>query len=104
MDNSSIQDLTKLTAFFGRISEVHIKNLQSFPFIFFNGVKEVKLEHDISTVKGGPSLISYDLTLDGENNHPEKRYQALEEAIRSIFWKEVKIKLSINFEEVYKSE
>lgn len=105
----SIQDLTKLTAFFGRISEVHIRNLKSFPFIFFNGVSEVKLEHDLSTVKGGISTISYGLSLNKDislisNNCPEKRYTALEDAVRSLFWKEVKVKISINGEEVYKSE
>jgi hypothetical protein len=104
-DQPNLQDLTKLVLFSGRLSEVHIKNLKAFPFYFFNGVTfPVNLEHDISTVKEVPSLISYDLTLDQENDHMEKRYLALESAIRSLFWKEIKLKLSINGKEVYKSE
>jgi len=93
-----------MTLFSGRISEVHMENLKQFPFIFFNGLKEVKLEHDISTTKEAPSIISYDLTLDGENDQPEKRYTALESAVRSIFWKEIIVKISIDGKEVFKSE
>jgi hypothetical protein len=103
-DQPSIQDLTKMVMFSGRISEVHMENLKRFPFIFFNGVTKVKLQHDISTVKNTPSVISYDIVLDGENNHPEKRYLALQDAVRSIFWKEMQVKISINGKEVYKSE
>jgi len=104
-DQPSLKDLTKLVMFSGRLSEVHTKNLQAFPFIFFNGVQfPVNLEHDISTIKEVPSLISYDLTLDQENDQLEKRYLALESAIRDLFWKEMKLKLSINGKEVFKSE
>jgi hypothetical protein len=103
-DESSLQDLTKLTIFSGRLSSVHVENLKNFPFIFFNGVTKVNLEHDISTKKEVPSLISYDLTLDRENDHLEKRYLALESAVRDLFWKEMQLKLSINGKEVFKSE
>jgi len=44
------------------------------------------------------------LTLKEENDHLEKRYKALESALRSLFWKELKIKVSINSQEAYKSE
>ena len=100
----SLKDLTKLVMFSGRLSEVHTENLKAFPFIYFDGVSEAKLEHDISTVKEIPSIISYDLTTTGENFQLEKRYKALENAIRSLFWKEMQLKLSINGKEVYKSE
>lgn len=103
-DQPSIQDLTKLTVFSGRLSSVHITNLKNFPFIFFNGVIEANLEHDISTKKEIPSLISYSLILDQENDYVEKRYRALESAVRDLFWKEMQLKISINGKEVFKSE
>jgi hypothetical protein len=93
-----------LVIFSGRLSQVHVENLKAFPFIYFDGVSEAKLEHDISTVKEVPSLISYDLTTTGENFQLEKRCKALETAIRGLFWKEMKLKLSINGKEVYQSE
>jgi hypothetical protein len=100
----NIKDLTKLMMFSGRLSSVHVENLKSFPFIFFNGVTEVKIDHDISTTKDKPSIVSYDLKLDTENDFLDKRYQALESAIRGLFWKEVRLQVSINNKEVYKSE
>jgi hypothetical protein len=103
-DQPSLQDLTKLVLFSGRLSEVHVKNLEAFPFIFFNGVEEAKIEHDISTVKDIPSTVFYDLTLNEDNDHIEYRCKTLEDAVRSLFWNEVKLKISINSEEVYKSE
>lgn len=97
-------DLTKLMLFFGKVPETHIESLKGFPFIFFNGLKEAKIEHDIYTTKENPGLISYHLTLSEINYNLDKRYLALESAIRSLFWKEIKLNLSINGEEVFKSE
>lgn len=103
-DQPSIRDLNKLLFFSDKLSNVHVENLKTFPFIYFNGVTEAKLEHDISVKKELPSTVYYDLTTDQENNFPEKRYSALESAVRSLFWKEVKVKIAINGKEVFKSE
>jgi hypothetical protein len=100
----SIQELNQLMIFSRQLSSVHVESIKSYPFIFFNGLTEVKVDHDISLVVDGPSLVSYDLTLKEENDHLEKRYKALESALRSLFWKELKIKVSINSQEAYKSE
>lgn len=103
-DSNNIQELTKLMVFSGRLSEVHTKNLEAFPFIFFNGVKKAKIEHNISTTKDIPSIISYEIDLDGENNFPEKRYEALHAAVKSIFWKEIQLKITINSKDVFVSD
>lgn len=105
-DTPSIQDLTKLVMFTGRLSEVHIKNLKAFPWIFFNDLTEVKIDYSIETTdKSKPTMFSYDLSLNIDTNyHMHKRYEALEFAIRSLFWKEVKIEIKINGQEMYKSE
>lgn len=102
----SIEDLTKLTLFFGKVSEVHLKNLKSFPFIYFNQISEAKLDYSVATRgEEGDTLFSYDLSLDlAHNDHVDKRYKALESAIRSLFWKEAKVLIKINGKEVYKSE
>lgn len=102
-NDTQIKDLTKLTLFFGRLSSVHIENLKAFPFIFFNGVKQVNLKHDIDTANGASSSITYDLILDGENDQLQKRFLALENAVCNIFWKELMVKLSINGQE-FKNE
>lgn len=97
-------DLTKLMLFFGRVSEVHLNNLKSFPWIYFNHLTSAHLDYDISTKRDGKSLISYDLSISEENDNLPKRFAALESSVRALFWKEMSIKVSINGEEKYKSE
>lgn len=99
-------DLTKLMLFFGRIPETHLKSLESYPFIFFNDLKEAKLDYSVATKdKNGETIFSYALSLNLESNdHLDKRYTALESAVRNLFWKEAKIKIAVNGQEVYKSE
>ena len=102
MDNVSIKELNQLLMFSGMLSSVHIQNLKSFPFIYFNEVKEARLEHDIATNKVGQSNVTYDLTLNKEaNGLIDKRYKALELAVHQLLWKEVKVKLLINGEEYH---
>jgi hypothetical protein len=84
--------------FTDRLSDIHVKNLEAFPFIYFVGVHEAKLDYDIDT-KGGPSYIHYDLTLTDENDSLDARFKALEVAVQALFWKEMVLHLSINGEE-----
>ena len=104
MSETPLADITKLGLFLGRVSEVHLKNLKSFPWIFFNGLSQVGLDYDIASTKEGVSSVSYDLAVGQENDNLPKRYQALEAAVRSLFWKDVKVAVSINGKEVFKSE
>jgi hypothetical protein len=79
--------------------------MERFPFMFFNGLKEVFLDYDIGTTPGTGSWVKYGLVLDLEkNDFIHKRYEALEKSIRNLFWKEVVIEILINGKEVYKSE
>lgn len=97
-------DLTKLMLFFGRIPEPYIQKLKEFPFIFFNDIDQFILDHDIRTNKEERSLITYNLTLKKDNDSLDKRYEALLSAVRSLFWKEMQLKILIDGKEVYKSE
>lgn len=92
--------------FLGRVPETHIKNLQSFPYIYFNDVKEAKLDYSVSTTdKTELTEFKYDLTLDlSTNDQLDKRYKALVAAVRALFWKEASIQISINGKGAYKSE
>ena len=105
-DKTPAGDLTKLMVFFGRVPETHIKALKEYPWIFFNDLSEVKLDYSIETTdKTKSTKFLYDLTLLLEkNDNLDKRYKALESAIRTLFWKEVLVEIKINGQEVYKSE
>lgn len=105
-EKAPVGDLTKLMVFFGRVPETHIKALKEYPWIFFNDLSEAKLDYSIETTdKTKVTTFSYDLTVSLENNdHLNKRYKALESAIRALFWKDVLVEIKINGQEVYKSE
>jgi hypothetical protein len=89
--------------FFGRLSETHLRNLQSAPFIYFEGVKEVNLSYDLDS-KSTSWFVRYEFNTDVEQDHLKERSEYLEKAIRLLFWKEVSLQLQINGKEVYKSE
>ena len=89
--------------FFGRVPETHVKNLQSAPFIYFDGVKEANVDYDLDT-KAKNWFVKYDLILDKEADYLKERSAGLEKAIRLLFWKEVVLHIAINGKEVYKSE
>lgn len=100
---TSLKDLRNLMMFFGRLPEIHVKNLQSQPFIYFESVTEVKLDYDLDT-KSKNWFVKYDLTIEKQPIFLSERINGLEKAIRMLFWKEVVLDLSINGKEVYKSE
>ena len=89
--------------FFGRIPETHVKNLQSAPFIYFDGVKEANVDYDLDT-KAKNWFVKYSFVLDKEPDYLKERSAGLEKAIRLLFWKEVVLHIAINGKEVYKSE
>jgi hypothetical protein len=102
-DKLTIKDLNKLILISDKLSEIHVKNLQEYPFIFFNDVEEVKIEHDISIKIKNSSFVHYYLTLSKENDNIKIRFEHLEKSIKALFWKEVQVKLYINDKE-YKNE
>jgi hypothetical protein len=106
MSEASHQDYTKLMLLFGRIPEPFWKSLQSYPFIFFNEVETVSLDYDVNVIlKDEKTFFMFDLALNLEkNDHLDKRYKGLEEAVRKLFWKEAKVLIKINGKEAYKSE
>lgn len=87
----------------GRVSEVHVKNMKSFPWMFFNDITEVQLDYNIGVKREDISWISYNILTSKDNDQLSKRYSALEAAVRALFWKEMEVRLSLN-NEVFKNE
>ncbi len=101
-----MEELNRMVLMTGRITKAHEKNLGNFPYIFFNELKEAKLDYRIGTSsEDSLTLFTYELTINQEaNDFMDKRYRALEQAVRDLFWKEAKIVVKINGQETYKSE
>jgi hypothetical protein len=115
-----LSEMARLTALSGRISDVQAKNLQMFPLVFFEGVKEVKVDYDLGhkadvledtegkLIINAPTrnhYVAYYLILDESANveNLDKRYLALEKSVRTLFWNDVSIEIYFNGQIKYKS-
>lgn len=91
-----VTDLKKLVILSGRLSEIHIKNLQLFPFAFFDNLQSVELVHDLDIEKDREGQMSVDYRLKFKkgcskiDNLP-LRCQALEKAVKNLLWNEVEV-------------
>jgi hypothetical protein len=99
-----LKEMAQLAIFSNRISEIHEKNMRMWPLVMFNGVLGVQIEWDLELKN--ESYVSYRLNMSNkaDNPHLENRFLALENAIRGIFWKEVKLVLYFNDIKMYNSE
>jgi hypothetical protein len=104
--------MARLSVLSNRISEIQEKNLTRYPFVFFNDVKSVKIEYDLSKVDDnglmnhGDHHITYFLELDEESNktHLEKRLFCIEEATRVLFWSDLKVRVVFNGKLAFESK
>lgn len=108
-----LQELAQLSLFASRISEIQENNLKKFPFVFFEQVQEAQVEYDLghginnhSKEINHNSFVTYHLTLnkDANANFLNKRFAALENGVRSLFWKDVKVLIYFNGQLVYGSK
>src|ERR1035437_3140045 len=124
MTPEKVKDMAKLVHLSGRISEFHEKNLKNYALIFFDGVQEAAIEYDFShrPSNDGPketpknpdefykeigraalsmksdAFVAYKLKIQPgiEQTNLDKRFDALEKSVRSLFWKDVIIKVYFN--------
>lgn len=107
--------MAKATILTGKINPVQRKNLEMYPFVFFNGVSTASIDYDLSSRANGESdfskvvansYVKYRLSVKNneENSNMEKRFQAIENAVRYLFWKDVKVQILINDKTVYESQ
>lgn len=117
--DSQVKGMAALVLSSGRLSEFHEKNLKTYPLIYFEGVKEVKIDYDLSVrhdaevdeknnVKVKKPLqhcmISFYLTLDeAANTVVQRRFEALETSVRRLLWKDLPVEIYFNEKIVYKS-
>jgi hypothetical protein len=101
----TIKEMAKLSLVFNKINDIQIKNLQMFPLIFFNGVKSATIDYDFSNdfglsgdAKKNSFLVSYKLNIDetAENSNLDKRFDALANSVRGLFWNGIKVEVFFN--------
>jgi hypothetical protein len=108
-----VREMAMLTVLSNKINPIQEKNLKMYPLVYFNGVKSVKIEYDLThkkTTDDEPvinnSVVSYYLEIDEkqENNSLEVRFQHLENSVRNLFWKDVSVEVFFNDRIVFKSK
>ena len=119
--DDQVRAMAKMVVLSGRISDVHEKNMKAYPFIFFDGIKGMKIEYDLTNksdidesskqkiVVKAPirnHFVAYYLDIDNQvqNQNMDRRCTTLESAIRSLFWKDVILKIYINDKLIYESK
>jgi len=127
---SKVREAAKLVHLSNRISQMHEKNMKLYPYVFFEDVESVKIDYDLSnriaddTPADTPKkpddyykdivraakrkancFVSYDLKLKEESNtHLNKRFEAIEKAIRDLFWSDVSVEIYFNGDIKFKSK
>jgi hypothetical protein len=98
-----VRELAQLSILSNRISKVHEKNLRAYPFIFFNGVKDAKVDYELE--RGSKNHVKFSLFLKEDSDNPllEKRFEALDQSIKNLFWKEVTVSIELNGKKVFDS-
>ena len=117
---SQVKGMASLVLSSGRLSEFHERNLKMYPLIYFNAVTEIKIDYDLTVIhdadvdqKNNLKLrkplqsckVSYFLKLDESlQDSPQKRFDALETSVRTLFWKDLPVEIYFNDKIVFKSK
>jgi HKD family nuclease len=102
----SLEDLNKGIIFTGQVSEVHIKSMKMYPFIFIDDVASASLEYEIDLVSGEkPGVSKFLYTLGFKNDKIpstlEEGAKNLQKALSVLFMsKNVELKLLDNNNQV----
>jgi sulfate adenylyltransferase subunit 1 (EFTu-like GTPase family) len=107
-----LKEMAQLSLLANRMSETQQYNLKMFPFVFFEKIKEVKIEYDLShgineenKEINHNSFVSYYLKMEEPvDSIIDIRFTAIEHAVRSLFWKDVKVKVYFNDKFIYESK
>ncbi len=122
-----VREMARLAMLSNKLSEMQVKNLQMYPFVFFEGVSGIKMDYDFSnemdmdTTEDKKELnvsykvkppeikhlrVRYYLTLDekADNSNIEKRFKAIETSVRQLLWKQISVEVYFNDNLKYKSK
>lgn len=127
INEQTVREMAKLALYSNKINEIQEKNLKMYPFVFFDNIRSVSVDYDFTnrqtwdTEENQETLdiaykpgkldishhrVTYRLTLgDGpENMDLDKRFLALQNSVRNLFWKEVRVQVYFNETLKFESE
>jgi hypothetical protein len=122
-----IREMAKLSLLTNKLNDIQVKNLKMYPLVFFNGIKEAKMDYDLSNDQMVDSMenksdlevtyqfhrpssrhlrVSYHLDIENsaDNANLDKRYEATEKSVRNLLFKDIKVQIFINSKLAYESK
>lgn len=99
-----IKEMARLTMLSNKLNEIQTKNLQLYPYVFFEGVKKGTITYDLecsptesATDRQMKTHVSYTIEID--ENTPvtfeQKRIDALKIAVRTLFWNDLTVNVEL---------
>lgn len=122
-----VREMARLTLLTNKLNPIQEKNLKLYPLVFFNGIKEAKMDFDISNEQMIESIenrkdleltyqfqkaetrhlrVSYHLEIEenADNHSMDARYSAITQAVQNLLFKEIKVQVLINGKLTYESK
>jgi hypothetical protein len=117
--SDEVREQARLAFLANRINPMQEKNLKTFPFIFFNGVDEATVDYDFNNntviefeadkknldikykfnepdISNFYVCYSLKVNMTAQNDSILKRCEAIEAAVRTLFWKDTRVKVIVN--------
>ena len=96
-DNQDLDILNehkRLMIITNKLSEFQIKNLKMYPFILFDNVVEVKIEHDLD-LKKGSGFVVYKIKTKEKQTEKQKK-DTLKKWVQTLLFEDVKVKCRVS--------
>lgn len=97
-DLSLLKDLNMGMIMTGQLSEIHLKNMKTYPFIFFDNIDEIQMGFDIivdpaNVVPGSKSTVVYGIRFKDDKlpNNLQEGYENLCKCLNALFMREVRV-------------
>ena len=104
-----LDDMRKITMLTGEISSVHEQSLKQWPYVALESVQHAEIKYDLTkdlTQETGEGYVHFDVKsalLNEEHPKIKDRCDVLTEWVRDMFWKEIKVIVSLNDTIVYEN-
>jgi hypothetical protein len=96
--SNEVKDMAYLTMLSNRLNPIQEKNMKMYPHVFFDGVKSAVITYDLecrpdSSEPKRDTWVKYEIAIDPKTkiDHREKRILALQQAIQTLFWSDVRV-------------
>jgi len=99
-----IKEMARLTMLSNKLNAIQEKNLQAYPYVFFEGVKKGTIVYDLECGLDTPAMerqakthVTYTIEIDTDTviTFQQKRIDALKIAVRTLFWSDLTVNVEI---------